>query len=103
MGKPKMGETALYGADSSILIAMMSKEILCMHAEVLGLMTFWTTWSFINWMIGKDVYQAAIENALTEHESQHMINWIEGEVAKELAQLDQDEQIRACVEQLKSL
>jgi len=179
--KPKFGETGLYGAGTSILLALMSKEILCVHAEVIGLITFWYTWSFINWMIGKDIYQAAaekhtaeydrlyavkehdlaayeeiveqykeaqvqaqgqalynqqkltnlalmleteylsrqnqlvgeitrklnyrvaIENALTEHESQHMINWIEGEVAKELAELDQDEQIRACVEQLKSL
>merc|ERR1711962_1381569 len=48
-------------------------------------------------------YRVAIEAALAEHQSQHMINWIEGEVAKELAALDQDEQIRVCVEQLKSL
>ena len=39
-----------------------------MHAEVLGLMTFWTTWSFINWMIGKDVYQAAAEKHTAEYD-----------------------------------
>ena len=40
---------------------------------------------------------------MAEQEYKHMINWIEGEVAAELAALDQDEQIRVCVDQLKSL
>merc|ERR1712115_715180 len=35
-------------------------------------------------------YRVAIESALADHESAHMINWIEAEVAKELSQLDQD-------------
>jgi len=48
-------------------------------------------------------YRVAIEAALAEHESAHMINWIEGEVAKELGQLNQDEQIQVCIDQLKSL
>jgi len=48
-------------------------------------------------------YRVAIESALADHESAHMINWIEAEVAQELSQLDQDEQIRVCVDQLKSL
>merc|ERR1712193_592496 len=48
-------------------------------------------------------YRVAIESAHADHESAHMINWIEAEVAKELSQLDQDEQIRVCVDQLKSL
>jgi len=179
--KPKMGETAVYTTLYTSVFALMSKEIICFHAEVLALSVFWMTWSFINWTAGKDIYTAAaekhtaeydrlyavkehdlaayeeiveqykeaqvqaqgqalynqqkltnlalmleteylsrqnklvsevtrklnyrvaIEAALAEHQSQHMINWIEGEVAKELAALDQDEQIRVCVEQLKSL
>jgi len=48
-------------------------------------------------------YQVAIQNALADHESAHMIKWIEGEVQKELEQLDQNEQIQACVDHLKSL
>merc|ERR1712137_1313357 len=48
-------------------------------------------------------YQVAIEAALADQEARHMINWIESEVQAELAQLDQDEQIQVCVDQLKAL
>merc|ERR1712183_756228 len=48
-------------------------------------------------------YQVAIEAALADQEARHMINWIETEVQNELAQLDQDEQIQVCVDQLKAL
>merc|ERR1712141_431088 len=48
-------------------------------------------------------YQVAIQNALADHESAHMIKWIEEEVQKELNQLDQNEQIQACVDHLKTL
>merc|ERR1712136_422138 len=48
-------------------------------------------------------YQVAIEAALADQEARHMINWIETEVQAELAQLDQDEQIQVCVDQLKAL
>jgi len=48
-------------------------------------------------------YQVAIEAALADHESRHMINWIESEVQAELSKLDQDEQIQACVDHLKTL
>merc|ERR1711868_208038 len=47
--------------------------------------------------------QIAIEAALADQEARHMINWIETEVQNELAQLDQDEQIQVCVDQLKAL
>jgi len=40
---------------------------------------------------------------LADQEARHMINWIETEVQAELAQLDQDEQIQVCVDQLKAL
>lgn len=47
-------------------------------------------------------YQVAVENALDDQEKKHMISWIEKEVAADVANLDQDEMIRVCVENLKA-
>lgn len=47
-------------------------------------------------------YQVAIQNALADQERNHMINWIQTEVNSEIANLDQDEMIRVCVDSLKS-
>jgi len=47
-------------------------------------------------------YQVAVQNALEEQEKKHMISWIEAGVNAEIAQIDQDEMIRNCVENLKN-
>merc|ERR1739847_189765 len=48
-------------------------------------------------------YQVAVEHALEDQEKKHMLSWIEGQVNAEIANLDQDEMIRVCVDQLKAL
>jgi len=47
-------------------------------------------------------YQVALQQALKDQESQHMISWIEDRVMSEINALDQAEQIEVCVAQLKA-
>jgi len=48
-------------------------------------------------------YQVAVQNALEDQESQHMINWIEDKVNQDISNLDQDEMINVCVANLKKM
>jgi hypothetical protein len=48
-------------------------------------------------------YQVAVQNALEDQESQHMINWIEDKVNEDISNLDQDEMIQVCVANLKKM
>lgn len=45
----------------------------------------------------------AVQNALEDQESQHMINWIEDKVNEDISNLDQDEMIQVCVANLKKM
>ena len=48
-------------------------------------------------------FQVAVQNALEDQESQHMINWIEDKVNEDISNLDQDEMIQVCVANLKKM
>jgi len=48
-------------------------------------------------------FKVAVQNALEDQESQHMINWIENKVKEDISNLDQDEMIKVCVANLKKM
>merc|ERR1712026_171606 len=92
---PKMGESAVYTTLYTGVFALMSKEILCFHAEVLALSVFWMTWSFINWTAGKDIYQAAAEKHTAEYDRLYAVKEHDLAAYEEIVQQYKEAQVQA--------